>query len=220
MKTILLFLTGYVLIPCTNYCYAQQDSSLAGSYAGTRYYKYLSTDPWTIVPDTVQVLWVDTVQCIAPINLCGSQGMPVYSSYTYCTSMPANYYAYFYSVDSLAAIADSNTILPPCVTAFSLRFYGKRINNNSGVEVNEMSYKMQELIVYPNPGNTILYIECKGAGTQSQLKITDLLGNEVKKVLISKQQTAIDISNLNTGVYFVNVDIATGIATKKIVIAR
>jgi len=104
-------------------------------------------------------------------------------NYTFCNSViNGNYYAWFHDMDSITAIADSNTIPYPSPSPFSVRFYGKRVSNNIGMGIDEMKYK-QELIVYPNPSNTILFIECKGAGTQSQLKITDLLGNEVKKVL-------------------------------------
>lgn len=68
--------------------------------------------------------------------------------------------------------------------------------------------------LYPNPASTLLTIE---TNTQNpELKITDAVGNE----LISTTQIQIDVSNLQNGVYFVQLKTNDGCTVKKIVIQK
>lgn len=53
-----------------------------------------------------------------------------------------------------------------------------------------------QLLIYPNPANTKVYIDAKGI---KEIKLFDLLGNEI----ISTKENAIDVSNLSSGVYFI-----------------
>lgn len=53
---------------------------------------------------------------------------------------------------------------------------------------------------------------------QFQLTITNVLGNNVKHQNISTEKTAIDINELQNGIYFVTVKNTQGGITKKIVV--
>ena len=219
MKKIFLFVAYGLLITVNSYAQVPADS-LKGTYAGIAYSKVLSTDSWTIRPDTLLVSHIDSANCFMGINLCGWQNIPLYSEYTYCnSSVQGNYYARFYSMDSLIIVADSNTIQPPCVSAFSIRFYGKRISSDWGLGMNEIKYK-EQLIVYPNPSNTILFVEYNRFNGVIPIRITDVTGQEIKNVQMNNAQMQIDISGFKNGIYFVNVKTANGTFTRKIVVQR
>lgn len=69
--------------------------------------------------------------------------------------------------------------------------------------------------VYPNPANTLLYINNSSTYSINSLQITDLQGKTVKQV--NKNTSQLDISNLESGVYFVNVTTDKGSLVKKII---
>ncbi len=68
--------------------------------------------------------------------------------------------------------------------------------------------------IYPNPANEILNIETNEE--QGEIKITDLLGNEIKNEKINKH-LQIDVGNLSNGVYFVTFVSGNSIFTNKFV---
>jgi len=57
-------------------------------------------------------------------------------------------------------------------------------------------------IIYPNPGNAVLHIECGLANTA--FIITGLLGNQVKTATAHNGKATIDITELPNGIYFVS----------------
>lgn len=219
MKKIILFTVCSILFTVHSYTQMPADS-LKGTYAGIAYSKILSTDTWEIGPDTLFVVIIDTINCQAGVMLCGGQLIPLYTTYSYCiTPVTGNYYAHFYGMDSLTAIADSNTIQPPCIDAFSVRFYGKRISSNYGVGIDEWNNK-ELLTVYPNPSSTILFIGYSMFNGAIPVQITDVTGQEIINVQMTSPQLQVDISGLSNGIYFVNVQTANGMLTKKIVVQR
>jgi hypothetical protein len=79
-------------------------------------------------------------------------------------------------------------------------------------------YNMNNIVnIYPNPANEILNIESK---TQNgELRIVDVLGKEIfKEIFFGKKQ--IQISNLNEGIYFINIKTTEGTIAKKIIITH
>jgi hypothetical protein len=58
------------------------------------------------------------------------------------------------------------------------------------------------LAVYPNPVNRYLIIETFTETTETELLILNLLGEEVLKTKTENNRTAIDVSSLLSGVYF------------------
>ena len=62
--------------------------------------------------------------------------------------------------------------------------------------------KQLNVSVYPNPAQNTLYVNADNA---SSFKIYNILGAEQKSGLLNKNFNSIDISNLKSGVYFINV---------------
>jgi len=76
-------------------------------------------------------------------------------------------------------------------------------------------YQEKDLKVYPNPVNEILTIESKLA--DAEMKIFDVLGNEIKKEIIT-ERTQIDVGGLSNGLYQMRISTPQGLLTKKIII--
>jgi hypothetical protein len=197
--------------------------SLVGSYAGKCYIKPTSVSAWTIYQDTLIAAgdtlaqYMDTVYCKVALNGCGWgwQRVPFHTSYTYCnTAITGNCYSWFHSMDSITAIADSNTS-----SYFSIHFYGKRVSNNVGMDVSETQPK-EELTLYPNPSSTILFIECERLNAEAELQIIDATGKNVKTEKMKDKKSEIDISSLKDGIYFIQMKTGTEMLSKKIVIQR
>ena len=70
----------------------------------------------------------------------------------------------------------------------------------SGVGIAELA---SALNIYPNPAKDILYIETEL--NVEEVAIYDIYGRQCQLSAIGSQQSAIDVTNLNNGVYFVKV---------------
>ncbi len=82
------------------------------------------------------------------------------------------------------------------------------INPDGNVEVAE-----NDFVIYPNPVNDRLYIE-----TQTlTIEIYDVYGRRQELSAISGQQSAINVANLNSGIYFVKVVTENGEVVKRFV---
>lgn len=68
--------------------------------------------------------------------------------------------------------------------------------------------------IYPNPTATNLYIECNFQNTE--FRIIDILGKEIKPIKTENQKTCIDISELENGIYFIR----NKNSTKKFIVLR
>ena len=81
-----------------------------------------------------------------------------------------------------------------------------------GVEELEASFS-----IYPNPVNDKLYIETLTQTQTLTIEIYDVYGRRQELSVINCQPSAIDVSNLNSGVYFVKVITDEGEVVKRIV---
>ena len=75
-----------------------------------------------------------------------------------------------------------------------------------------------DILVYPNPANNILFVGCKEK--VSQMYITDILGNKIKQFVMDAEMVSLDVSSLSNGVYFINTITSNGLSTKKFVMQR
>ncbi|HWY12224.1 MAG TPA: T9SS type A sorting domain-containing protein, partial [Bacteroidia bacterium] len=120
-------------------------------------------------------------------------------------------YAHVWSVDSSATtnrhIASANKLILDVQKIRS--FYSSTQPNcllsiNTGI--NNPKLNDSSLSIYPNPASSLLYIKSEETIGKSQIKVTDMLG---KTVLESKStdlyQTSINIEQLNSGIYFLNI---------------
>ena len=62
-----------------------------------------------------------------------------------------------------------------------------------------------KVLVYPNPSDEFLYIE-SDFSENSIIQITDLLGNSIKTIQVSKGLNKIQIKNLPSAFYFIKIN--------------
>jgi hypothetical protein len=98
-----------------------------------------------------------------------------------------------------------------------------RIRKVTNVVVGVQQYvgNSEQIKLYPNPAKDILTIELGNSSEKSEIKISDVLGNEVKNVDLSMHNGTAQINsdNLNNGIYFVTV-LSNGISTTKKIIVN
>ncbi|MFN7331974.1 MAG: T9SS type A sorting domain-containing protein [Flavobacterium sp.] len=72
--------------------------------------------------------------------------------------------------------------------------------------------------LYPNPSNSIVNISSDDAILIDKVEITDINGRIVKSFNAdATSSTSINVSDLNAGVYFLNISSAEGLAVKKLI---
>ena len=82
--------------------------------------------------------------------------------------------------------------------------------------VKQVNSDANQIIIYPNPSNSIVGVTLLGNNKVEEISLVDVLGKEV----LTTKETIIDVSSLQEGIYFVQVKTADGVATKKIIIQR
>ncbi len=92
----------------------------------------------------------------------------------------------------------------------TLRFFSRFLPANS-VSIKENNFA-NDILMYPNPANDFITIQ--SIQTISSIKILDVLGNEVLESISLK---SIDIKNLATGIYFIQLQSGNNFITKKII---
>ncbi len=84
-----------------------------------------------------------------------------------------------------------------------------------GVNENEISDK---IAVYPNPVNDVLNVSNNNLYEIKSLNITDVNGRTIKKLELSNvTETHVNVSQLTSGVYFINIETNNGSITKKFI---
>lgn len=121
--------------------------------------------------------------------------------------------------DSIWAKTSTNTIIPDpvisnnrtCKTVRFLMLPGVGVNNVAGENKGELS-------VYPNPASGVLYFSYVfGNNVSASVSLRDLLGKtvaqqELGKNISGKQAYSMDIKNVQSGIYFLEVS-ANGVKT-------
>ena len=83
----------------------------------------------------------------------------------------------------------------------------------STIGINEINNK-NNVTIYPNPSESQLYI--KFTADQAEISITDIVGREIKKVLLTNEKNPIDVSDLREGLYNVSVKTKNYFITKRV----
>ena len=89
--------------------------------------------------------------------------------------------------------------------------------NNITLSNNEFSADNSQIMVYPNPANSVLNIGTKSLLNLQEVTINDIAGKEVYRRLNSLSSESIDVSSLASGVYFVTFKSDNGVTTKKFI---
>lgn len=119
----------------------------------------------------------------------------------------------------------------PTVVKFAFRYYvtggGPSGNNSDIIGIDTFSvdrtlgtqdFFAANYAVYPNPATDVLNINSKNNMTINDMQITDLNGRVVKSVKGTGVSTSqINISDLNSGVYFLKITSDLGTGTTKVV---
>jgi YVTN family beta-propeller protein len=84
-----------------------------------------------------------------------------------------------------------------------------------------LSFESDGITIYPNPANTILNIHSQSGIRNYELRIMDVMGNEVyhqssnsQLSILNSQLLSVDISSLSNGVYFYQLTTDKGIVGK------
>jgi hypothetical protein len=90
--------------------------------------------------------------------------------------------------------------------------------SGNGINLNSANYNFDKSVfIYPNPAQNILNFNVNEGLSISKIAITDVSGKEIMTKQSSLDQNAIDISQLSSGVYFVNFSIDSQSITKKFI---
>lgn len=91
------------------------------------------------------------------------------------------------------------------------------ISKYTGTVLPRASFDSESFSVYPNPINDNFNIQNGNNIAISGLTISDINGRTVKTLNVNAIENQINISDLNSGVYFLNITSDKGSATKKII---
>lgn len=139
------------------------------------------------------------------------------------TGYPFTWTQYSYTVSGLTGVV-------PCKLAF--RYYvtngGPDGANSNIVGVDALSidrptagtsdFFANNFSMYPNPSNSIVNLSSKNNAVINTIQITDLNGRVVRNINANGvTDTQINISDLTTGMYFLNIETDLGSGTSKII---
>ena len=67
------------------------------------------------------------------------------------------------------------------------------------------SYNILDFAVYPNPANNMVTIQNKNNAVISKVTLVDILGKNIQTSTFNSSEVSMDISNLNAGIYFIEI---------------
>jgi hypothetical protein len=112
-------------------------------------------------------------------------------------------------------------------TGTSAKFVGIRYDNyGSGFNVDDLtievpassaSFISNSISVYPNPATSAINLISKDGLTFENVTIVDVNGRSVKTVVVNQTQSQINVSDLTSGVYFLNIETNEGSTVKKFI---
>jgi len=80
--------------------------------------------------------------------------------------------------------------------------------------VNELKYNTLNVNVYPNPARDYVTVSAKN---MKQIKVYDIIGQEVKNINVKKDEVTVNVEDLTNGVYFISVETRNGLISKKFI---
>jgi hypothetical protein len=96
-------------------------------------------------------------------------------------------------------------------------FVSRASATNTLLENNNFVSNTTDFSVYPNPANDVVNVSNSSNAIISTIEMTDLNGRVVKNVTLNATEGQINISDLSTGVYMMNVTSDQGSSIKKVV---
>lgn len=114
--------------------------------------------------------------------------------------------------------AEANTTNTVAYNGIFDNFVVRATSTDTLLGVNDLSVSNDTFVVYPNPVNNVVNISLMSNTFDVEINkvtISDVNGRTVKEFNSNLNQ--LNIADLNSGVYFLNIETANGKATKKIV---
>lgn len=109
---------------------------------------------------------------------------------------------------------DTMVVLTVTLKDLQKEFYFKVLKGSSIKEVNP-----QHISIYPNPANTILYID-NGDIAMQELLLYDVSGRLLKRVSVHVNTTSLDVSDLQNGIYLIKITTRDAAFVRKIQVVR
>lgn len=90
-------------------------------------------------------------------------------------------------------------------------------DNNCSLDIEEIEKDNESLLVYPNPTNGKFNVEAKNI---AEVEVLNVVGQNVATYIVNGDSCEIDMTEFNTGMYFINVKTENGMMTKKIILTN
>jgi type IX secretion system substrate protein len=121
----------------------------------------------------------------------------------------------------ISAQSSKNSPAPAICVGSDLKIDNMYVMSNP-LGIKQFMGNSAQVTVYPNPAKGMLNVELRMLnGIQNtNLQVTDMLGNTVKQFVILNSEFTIDVSDLNEGVYNISVTSNEGTINKRIVLVK
>lgn len=142
----------------------------------------------------------------------------------------AEYVSYFATMAPIASIksAEVQNELPIVytvpsntgdVTQYTQHYYLKGVGfDNIEIGISESAMETNNVSIFPNPSNGIFNVTAKAVNMN--IEVVDILGNVVKKMNVNNNRAQVDLSNQNTGVYFIRVTANEVTSAHKVILTK
>ena len=82
-------------------------------------------------------------------------------------------------------------------------------------DVKQLAISAQQISVYPNPTKNILHVDCSALNGTTEITVLNTIGEVVQLLPLKTAHATIDVSNLNEGIYFVQIKTTQDLIVKK-----
>ena len=203
-------------------------STLVNSNAGWQTVQ-LSSPVQVISGQTVWLSWV--FQNTPGIRYTSGTPGRAASSYTWANGMPAtfgistiasNKYSIYCTYTVSTTLKDANIFdINNNSSELTFENVNSKEDNSLTVENSLSNFNKIEFKLYPNPANSFCYVDCSLIpDTETYILIYDTNGRLITKLLIDSTIKKIDVSQLSSGIYYINLRNNKEIITKKLIIEK
>ena len=147
---------------------------------------------------------VDTIE----VNLMGNEVLMIGTQFTYFDLETSN----------LPIFIHANFIYKIKGNSNNISNYSVVLSYENPAEVGLSTVEMDQTKVYPNPTQNTLNIQLPSTITSANVTITDASGRNVYNAELTGNTQSIDVSSLNQGLYFVQINNGEISTTKKVII--
>ena len=110
----------------------------------------------------------------------------------------------FDAADNLYISDDSNNVV-------------HKVTNVAAAGIEQFANSNEQVTIYPNPATNSFQVSLAGNSEETSLSVYNMLGNTVKQATVYNSQSLIDISELNSGIYVLELSNSTGRVVKRLI---